>query len=151
MRGDIGCIEPFDPADSAVWCRDVPATWGRIREKSVKSAEPLLAAKPKVFQSFVRGRLVAALCHHVPPKKEHVYFIQSSDGRIKIGVSNHPEKRLASLQTGHAGELRLLATTPGDYRVERDWHARFAIHRLRGEWFYPAADLLEAIAALRNP
>jgi hypothetical protein len=77
-----------------------------------------------------------------------VYFIQAEGGGpIKIGVTTgSAETRLASLQTGSPVKLRIVTTTPGDPALERKLHHRFAAHRLHGEWFSPAPELLAFIA-----
>jgi predicted GIY-YIG superfamily endonuclease len=67
---------------------------------------------------------------------EYVYFIQSgSNGSVKIGLSNDPERRLRQLQTGNLRELRLRHVVPGTRGTENDLHVRFAPARIRGEWF----------------
>jgi len=70
-----------------------------------------------------------------------VYFIASADGRVKIGSSAVPERRLAALQTGSGAQLRLLGTIAGNYEDEKNLHHRFAGYRLRGEWFEIAGEL----------
>lgn len=42
-------------------------------------------------------------------------------------------------------DLRLLGCVAGTVKDEQSWHERFAAHKLRGEWFSPAASLLAAI------
>jgi len=80
-----------------------------------------------------------------------VYFIQSgSDGAIKIGFSSKVDIRLGSLQKANAETLRLLATIPGTMADEARLHQRFAAHRIRGEWFRPAEELLLAIKELQK-
>lgn len=60
------------------------------------------------------------------------YFI--SDGtHVKIGKSENPQRRLASLQTAHAKPLYLLMTIVGDH--EADYQQVFGCDRLEGEWF----------------
>ncbi len=84
------------------------------------------------------------------PRSGGVYFVQAGEGGpIKIGVASNVRERLQTLQTGSAVVLRLLgvaydATAPEEAAL----HERFAAHRIRGEWFRPAADLLEHVAAL---
>ncbi len=74
-----------------------------------------------------------------------VYFIRAgNEGAIKIGRATDPRKRLAALQTASPAPLLLLAVIEnGD---ERAFHTQFAAHRLNGEWFHPAPELL-ALAA----
>ena len=68
----------------------------------------------------------------------HVYFIHAADhGKIKIGTSKNPLKRMADLQAacGPLATLKLLGSIDGSYAVERLLHERFAAHRVSGEWF----------------
>jgi hypothetical protein len=82
-------------------------------------------------------------------KPRVVYFIEdAARALIKIGVTRWPKRRLDSLQIGAGTELKLLATTPGEEDVEREWHRRFAHLRTRGEWFRDTPELRAAIAAL---
>jgi hypothetical protein len=77
-----------------------------------------------------------------------VYFIQAgTDGPIKIGISDNPAKRLAQLQTAHPVGLALLGVVPDvDLALERELHRRFAAYRMNGEWFAPAAPVLDYVA-----
>lgn len=81
-----------------------------------------------------------------------VYFIQAGEsGPIKIGFTERPvAHRLSNLQTASADELRALVCVSGTRQHESDLHFRFRDHHIRGEWFKPAADLLEYIASLRE-
>lgn len=84
------------------------------------------------------------------PVDGYVYFIQRVDGGpIKIGRTNqHPDRRLTGLQIASPVALRLLALAVGGDVAERNLHARFASHRLRGEWFAPHEDILSYIGKL---
>lgn len=79
---------------------------------------------------------------------DHVYFIQSESGGIKIGVAVDVAKRLRGLQTAHPAKLTLLAVTNGGPAQEADYHRRFAAHRLHGEWFERHPDILAEIDRL---
>lgn len=81
------------------------------------------------------------------PQGRYVYFIQSGGdgGLIKIGVTTDPQLRLKRLQTGSAAPLRLLGAVKGDEAMERAYHAHFAAHHVRGEWFAPVPAVLAAI------
>ena len=81
-------------------------------------------------------------------KSECVYFVGGSVGAIKIGISKAPLERLAILQTGSPIPLAILALREGGRAAERDYHARFADHRLHGEWFAPHPDILAEIERL---
>ena len=77
-----------------------------------------------------------------------LYFIGADEGPIKIGVSQNVEKRLKQLQTAHPHRLRILAVLVGGALREGDYHARFAEHRLEGEWFERAPAILAEIERL---
>lgn len=83
----------------------------------------------------------------------YVYFVQDgTDGPIKIGLADNPEQRLSSLQVGNPRPLTLLATfqTWEPRKDEAQIHARFAEHRIRGEWFHPHPDLMAQVVALQE-
>lgn len=75
-----------------------------------------------------------------------VYFFQAGPGGpIKIGSSRQIEPRLRLLQNHHWAEIVELAVGPGCHQVETALHKRFADVRIRGEWFWPSAELLAFI------
>ncbi len=80
----------------------------------------------------------------------YVYFIQGADdGPIKIGFTRgDPGHRLGELQGGSPISLRLLAFTFASLGKEQALHECFSKHRLHGEWFTPAADLLAYIRSI---
>ena len=79
--------------------------------------------------------------------KSHVYLIgaylpgSKKPRMVKIGRAKDVERRLKTLQTSQALELRLIAKWPASaaqaHHVESRAHARFAPARIRGEWFQP--------------
>lgn len=73
-----------------------------------------------------------------------VYFIEGG-GLIKIGVALAPIERIQQLQSMSPVPLRLVATMAGGYPQERLLHSRFANCHSHGEWYFPAAELLEYI------
>ena len=81
----------------------------------------------------------AVICN--VPQQDAVYFIEDSIERIKIGVSNDPEKRLGALQTGSSNTLRLIGSLPGGKHLESKLHSDFAHLRLAGEWFHATKGL----------
>ena len=75
-----------------------------------------------------------------------IYFIKNVvNGQIKIGFAGSPNKRLADLQTGSTDKLVLIRAIDGDKTTEAILHERFAVHRLQGEWFTPADEILQFI------
>lgn len=94
---------------------------------------------------------VEAEQRYVDKAQQHVYFIQSGDaGAIKIGIARNPEKRLRGLQTSHHEKLHIRVVTSGGAAQEQAYHARFAEHRLHGEWFEQHPDILAEIERLRG-
>lgn len=63
-----------------------------------------------------------------------VYIIKAGD-RIKIGFSRDVQARLSAIQCGSSEQLELLATLPGDHKLERTIHRRLCTHHCRGEWY----------------
>lgn len=77
-------------------------------------------------------------------QKCYVYIIcdtrNGSNGPIKIGVANDPEKRILDLQVGNPYPLILRAKIECSgrkkaYFLESFLHRRFARSRMSGEWF----------------
>lgn len=69
-----------------------------------------------------------------PAASCYVYFVTDGEA-IKIGKANNPKSRLSGLQTSHHKPLTILAVTPGNETLEREFHRIFDSKRLRGEWF----------------
>ena len=79
-----------------------------------------------------------------------VYYVRLG-GRIKIGYTTQLRNRLASFRTT-VERVELLATEPGDPRLERERHNQFGKHRIRNsELFREHPELMEHIAAIRSP
>lgn len=79
--------------------------------------------------------------------KPYVYFIlDAKDGKVKIGKSNDPEKRLKTLQTGHYNKLELIRKTK---RYEESAvHKRFAHYKGMNEWFEYSEEIKHFISTL---
>lgn len=83
-----------------------------------------------------------------PAAARQTYLIAAEGSPlVKIGQALHPSKRLQSLQTGQPAKLSLVWTHEGDF--EDALHRRFAVHRVRGEWFdlTPYGDPVAAVEA----
>jgi hypothetical protein len=76
--------------------------------------------------------------------RQFVYFIQSGDA-VKIGISNDPKRRMVDLAYYNPVALELLGVLDGDVALERYLHDKFDKHRIRGEWFKLAPEILEYI------
>jgi hypothetical protein len=63
---------------------------------------------------------------------------------VKIGKSDgHPQRRLDQLQTGNAHKLALLAYSVS--QSEREVQRKLRKHRVRGEWFTVAVEVLQEV------
>lgn len=73
-----------------------------------------------------------------------IYFIRAvKSGNIKIGYSKNPEKRKANLQTAHYEELEFIGIINGTLYDEAMIKAMFSKFNIRGEWYYPAKEILD--------
>ncbi len=79
-----------------------------------------------------------------------VYFIQEDGGGpIKIGLARRIYIRLGSLQVGNHRRLRLVGFLGGKTAYEEGrLHVQFRAHRVRGEWFVPAPEVLDFIRSI---
>lgn len=77
-----------------------------------------------------------------------IYFIGSEAGPIKIGVTENLKFRLQALRLSSPVALTVLASKSAHRNAERQYHKRFAAHRLHGEWFAPHPDILAEIERL---
>ena len=76
----------------------------------------------------------------------YIYFIQSeTGGSVKIGFATDPDKRLGGLQVGRTDTLRILGVIRSRRSKEGELHEQFAAHRVRGEWFKPAPEIIAYI------
>jgi hypothetical protein len=81
-----------------------------------------------------------------------VYFITCREiGMVKIGCAYDPFRRMRTLQTAFPLELALEALFVGAYREEREYHKRFAEHRVRGEWFKLCPEIAALIGTTTPP
>lgn len=78
------------------------------------------------------------------------YFIESAEGRIKIGYSGSPNSRLAHLRRETPYQLKIAAKVSGGRERECYYHHRFKEHRIEGEWFSCHPDILAEIARLNQ-
>lgn len=78
-----------------------------------------------------------------------VYFIQRSDGLIKVGFSSSFSQRFAQLAKSHPG-LALLKLIKGDGRREKMIHHQLRKHHEFGEWFRPEREVFDFIASVED-
>jgi hypothetical protein len=73
-----------------------------------------------------------------------VYFLQvEGSGPVKIGTTiGNVHLRVQSLQQASPYELRWIGYFPGGRTEEKAAHQLLSGSRLRGEWFYPTAEVV---------
>ena len=81
----------------------------------------------------------AILCYCM----DTIYFLESSNGLIKIGYSTDIERRIRQISTMSPVPVNLIATKKGSPQHERALHSAF--HRSHGEWFYADEKLRQYI------
>jgi hypothetical protein len=80
-----------------------------------------------------------------------LYFLRGSSGFIKIGRSTNFDKRLSEIRRATTdSHVEVLQVFHGadDFVIdaERDLHFRLTEHRFKGEWYFSAPAVLEAMA-----
>lgn len=78
-----------------------------------------------------------------------LYFIRSGQ-YVKIGISEAPQRRIASIQTSNPDELEVLAVVEGGAQLEAEMHRRFAALHYRGEWFRDDTTIRQVIAGMQT-
>jgi len=78
-----------------------------------------------------------------------IYFIRFN-GFVKIGFSNNPNKRIASLQVGLPIEVEVLNISKGSRADEKSLHKLFINSKAKGEWFEFTDDIKEYIKSLND-
>lgn len=154
-RGRV-TLKPEDVlARRAVLERQLPVEDTELEEVPLAYRGPLVRRKSpeeqaeaeRVEVERVRAAQARAEEERQRAARRWVYFVQrGDDGPVKIGITKDIKSRMSSLQTGHAEQLRLLASFEGARRDERELHDRLSAHRISGEWFHPAPEVLAAAA-----
>jgi hypothetical protein len=93
------------------------------------SEKTVLGLVPKVMLGW----------EQIPTEKiKHVYFLQCAEtARVKIGVADDVDKRIAKIQAMSATELHYCGSIPSNgYELETHLHQKFAEYRTHGEWFH---------------
>lgn len=81
-----------------------------------------------------------------------VYFVKPVGlaGPIKIGCTTMLDKRLVMLGAWVPFPLEVLATVPGSFKLENNIQDCFTHAHIRGEWFNPVPELVEAIRKIAS-
>jgi hypothetical protein len=82
---------------------------------------------------------MADLCINIAMTVNYIYVIGGDEPPYKVGISNNPDRRLKTLQTGHPKRLRIHSIKETDSTrtklLESAIHQHLKHHRLVGEWF----------------
>lgn len=78
----------------------------------------------------------------------YVYFIDSADGFVKIGVSGAPSQRLVGLQISTPHVCTIRGCFEGSFELEHKLHKHLRGVHVRGEWFRAGADVDAAFDSL---
>lgn len=88
--------------------------------------------------------VIGAFTQPVPRHDNPVVYYVGVDGLVKIGFTNYLPQRLEAWPP----TTKILATEPGDFRLERQRHQEFAEYLIEREWFTYGPRLHAHIAAL---
>jgi hypothetical protein len=141
------------PADRQRWVQQRAAR--RIAELKAAHGSCKTCGNVKTVENtaWFEGRMYCRVCVESGAitlmSLRWVYFIADGAGHVKIGYAENVGARLTELQTGNAHPLTVLATVRGSCGLERALHARFADHRIRGEWFRLVPEIMEYIDQIR--
>ncbi|MCF8070473.1 MAG: tyrosine-type recombinase/integrase [Desulfobacterales bacterium] len=69
--------------------------------------------------------------------QSNIYIFKTGDNYYKVGVSNHVEGRLATLQTGCPTEISIIKKYPADFPFEAELTIQKSLKDIpqRGEWY----------------
>ncbi len=85
-------------------------------------------------------------------KKEQVsgflYFILSTNNKVKIGWSANPHLRLCQLRVISPCVLTLLGSIPSVQSDEKELHHKLLRHKSHGEWFHYNKEVRDEIHSL---
>lgn len=126
--------------------------YGNVRVYFRRPGERKIRLRASPGEAAFDEQYQAAMAMPVVGRKDTgsvVYFVRSGEA-LKIGLTSDLPQRLQTLQNASATRLVLLLTLPGDIKVERHYHSKFAHLRLEGEWFRAAEELTRFLVAERQ-
>jgi hypothetical protein len=106
---------------------------------------------PEVFSKSSSRNARRALERAERSPTRRVYFVEAvGAGVVKVGWTRDVATRLRVMSQASWCELRVLRIVDGGPRRERELHAAFAKHRVRGEWFLlePIREAIEALGEI---
>jgi hypothetical protein len=148
VRPCVRCRTETLWAVSPAICHELLEVSRRLRDESRKAEAHAFALRDETARFTEAARVIEQRINDLSPTstdapRGYVYLI-GHERALKIGWSEkHPDDgRLASLQAGSCETLILEGLILGTQAYERELHARFADHRLRGEWFLRSEEIV---------
>ena len=114
----------------------------------LKGTEKVISLKRKAIQAGTLTAILEAIDNFDFGETDikYVYAAMDSQKRIKIGISNNPEKRIKNLNIGNADKLKLVMVKKAEkpkYQSETELHKNFKAYKIRSEWF--SSDILDLL------
>lgn len=79
-------------------------------------------------------------------RRERLVYFMSCGDKVKIGMSNDPERRREEIQRMHPDIVSIIHTEPGGKSREMELHQRFNDLHSHGEWFEYGEEIEEYIS-----
>jgi len=123
---------------------DIKNGWADEYEKEIATSRLPFYAPLHEFSlapSAARGKTLMNNC---------VYFIYAPAAKlVKIGTTRgNADARMKQMCTISPVRLLVIGSIPGDFRLEKELHGRFARQRHHGEWFAYSGELKDYIDSL---
>lgn len=116
---------------------------GKRKRKSLGTDDP--AEAKSLLRKFGAPRKTNRLGNFI-----YFFQIDTPEKFIKIGFATNVDIRLSNVRVSSPYNIEVLAVIEGSTLLEAEIHQKFAAHRVRGEWFSPAPELLAFIDTLTN-
>lgn len=104
--------------------------------------------------------LITPVVWRTPPKRPSYVYLIVNEGKVKIGFTMSPERRLDTFSKCVGRPMQWAALVEGSVQEEQQLHQHFSEYRVYGEWFDirgavadmmqdPAANIMRLLEALR--
>jgi len=129
----------------------IPEVWDY--DKSVKKVKGLLEKKENLIKETCRELKIGKnkAIEILEQKKRMIYFIQATNGSIKIGSCIDIKIRMQTLQTGSPLQLTLIGLFYEEKNFkEKEIQKQFNYCHNHGEWFSPDKNLIIFLERKKN-
>lgn len=79
-----------------------------------------------------------------------VYALCAWDGRVKIGFSATPKRRIAAIKSINSQQISELMVVPGSRQHEKFLHQLLSAYHIKGEWFVACEEVMTAIERVKS-